>query len=236
MPGRPASGYLVEQGETRVWCDAGPGTYAALGDTIDLELVTAVVISHQHSDHCVDLFAAFHRWGYGQPSRSGIPLLAPQAVLDRLIGFIQPDPDHPFYRVFRLDPIEGGDDRVVGELRFSFAWMDHSVPTIGSRITDGSRVLAYTADTGSEGDWHWLAEDANLLLAEATYQEQLEDVTYPYHLKASQAGSIARRAGADQLMLTHIPPHMDPLMSVEEAEHTFDRPVDLAVPGVRRKV
>ena len=30
VAGRPASGYLVEQGSTRVWLDAGPGTFVNL--------------------------------------------------------------------------------------------------------------------------------------------------------------------------------------------------------------
>ena len=31
-PGRPASGYLISHEGTRVWVDAGPGTFMALGD------------------------------------------------------------------------------------------------------------------------------------------------------------------------------------------------------------
>jgi hypothetical protein len=37
-------------------------------------------------------------------------------------------------------------------------------------------------------------------------------------------------------MLTHIPPYYDPTLSVNEAETSFDRPVELAVPGVSRKI
>jgi ribonuclease BN (tRNA processing enzyme) len=76
-----------------------------------------------------------------------------------------------------------------------------------------------------------LAKDVDLFLCEATYQGKSGIHPYPYHLTAGEAGSIARQAGARRLMLTHIPPSLDPARSVIEAEATFDRPVALAVPG-----
>ena len=42
--------------------------------------------------------------------------------------------------------------------------------------------------------------------------------------------------GADRLMLTHLRPTLDPARSVEEAEATFGRPVELAVPGLMTDV
>jgi len=36
--------------------------------------------------------------------------------------------------------------------------------------------------------------------------------------------------------LTHIPPYLDPAVSVAEAEQTFDRPVRLAVPATSFEV
>ena len=48
--------------------------------------------------------------------------------------------------------------------------------------------------------------------------------------------ALARRAGAGRLMLTHLRPTLDPARSVEEAEATFGRPVELAVPGLETDV
>ena len=58
VPGRPASGFLIEQGSTHIWCDAGSGTFTSL--PVGSDLVDAVVISHQHPDHSADLLIAFH--------------------------------------------------------------------------------------------------------------------------------------------------------------------------------
>jgi ribonuclease BN (tRNA processing enzyme) len=237
VAGRPASGYLLQQGSTRVWLDCGPGTYDALCRTLDPSLVTAVVISHQHADHVTDLFAAFHAFAYGPRPRVGIPVIAPPAVIDRIVAFDDPDgPEDALYRTFAFDPVADGVRRRIGDLDVTFVATDHSVPTLGSRWTDGARTFGYTADTGPSGDWHRLADGVDLLLCEATYQGEADAHPYPHHLTAADAGRIARERGAARLMLTHVPPHLDVSVSVAEAEVAFDRPVAAAVPGTEHKV
>ncbi|CAN5697131.1 MBL fold metallo-hydrolase [soil metagenome] len=229
--GRPAAGYLISQGDTRVWCDTGPGTYVAL--PIESELVTAIVISHEHPDHWLDLVTAFHAVCYGPNPRQGIPVFAPQSTIDHVLGI---GGDDQFEGTFDFNPLAGGDTIQIGEIDVGFAWSDHSVPTVASRWEANGRVFAYSADTGPGGDWDKIAAEADLFLCEASYQGDMADYAYQHHLTASLAGTIARRQGAKKLMLTHIPPHLDPTLSVNEAETSFDRPVDLAVPGLTRKI
>jgi ribonuclease BN (tRNA processing enzyme) len=137
---------------------------------------------------------------------------------------------------FDFHAMSGGDSVVIGEIRLTFAWTDHSVPTLGSRWEANGRVFAYSADTGPQGDWHDIAQGADLFLCEASYQGDLENYSYKHHLTAVLAGSIARAQNAKRLMLTHIPPYLDKTISVSEAEASFDRPVELAVPGTNRKI
>ncbi|HUF16167.1 MAG TPA: MBL fold metallo-hydrolase [Acidimicrobiia bacterium] len=227
--GRPASGFVVEQGSTRVWCDAGPGTFTAL--PIDPDMISAVVVSHQHPDHCTDLFAAYHAWTYRPQPRDAVPLYAPQAVWDRITQFIEKQPE-----CFAFTPVTTGDEVVIDGLKVSFVETEHPVPTVASRWEANNRSLFYTADTGPGGDWRAAASDAHIMLAEASYQGAAEDKAYPHHLTAGEAGQIAREVGAEQLTLTHIPPYLDPAVSVAEAEETFDRPVRLAVPATSFEV
>ena len=222
--GRPGSGYVIEREGTRVWCDAGFGTFMSM--PIDPDLIDAIVISHQHPDHCADLMAAFHAWTYRPVPRQPVPLYAPQSVWDRLVGFLDKEPP-----CFDFTAVAGGDRVEVGDLRVSFAEMDHSVPTVGSRWDGGGRTMFFTGDTGPGGDWVELAADVDVMLSEASYQESTKNADYPQHMSATEAGATARRAGAGSLVLTHIPPYLDPAISVSEAEKEFDRPVRLAVPG-----
>lgn len=229
VPGRPAAGFLIEQGATRVWCDAGPGTLTGL--PIDSDLIDAVVISHQHPDHCTDLLIAFHAWNYRPNPRRGVPLYAPQAVWDRVAGFLEKPLGSDLYETFAFTPV-GDDDRIeIGELTVSFTAMDHPVPTVGSRWEANNRSLFYTADTGPAGPWREQARQVNVMLSEASVQGPIEDKGFAQHLTATEAGEIAREIRAERLVLTHIPPYLDPSRSVHEAELAFDRPVSLAVPG-----
>ncbi len=233
-PGRPASGYLVEQGSMRVWCDAGPGTYTAL--PVDPDLVDAIVISHQHPDHCSDLLTAFHAWTYRPDPREGVPLYAPQAVWDRIAGFFDEGQGTSLPVTFDFHPVWTGDQVELGDIAISFTAMDHSVPTVGSRWEANNRKLFYTADTGPAGDWMTSAEGVHVMISEASYQGNHEDQAYAQHLTAEDAGRIAREAGVRKLFLTHIPPYLDAARSVYEAEQTFDRPVNLAVAGATFEV
>lgn len=229
VPGRPASGYLITQGSTRVWCDAGPGSFMAL--PIDSDMVDAVVLSHQHPDHCADVFAAFHAWQYRPSPRKGVRLFAPQAVWDRISEFLEKGQGSDLYEVFEFQPVWTGDRAEIGDLEVRFTEMDHSVPTVGSRWEANNRTLFYTGDTGPAGDWRELAEGVDVMLSEASYQGEKEASAYSHHLTAGEAGAIAREVGAKRLVLTHIPPYLDPAKSLHEAEVAFDRPVTLATPG-----
>jgi ribonuclease BN (tRNA processing enzyme) len=101
------------------------------------------------------------------------------------------------------------------------------VRALGYRIEAGGKVLAYTGDTGPCDAAVDVARDADLYLAEATYQDA--STLMPFHLSATQAGEAATAAGAKRLMLTHITPDLDPEISRAEAAAAFAGAVDIAV-------
>ena len=231
-PGHPTSGYLLQHEGTAVWMDTGFGSFAALQSVIDFNTVDALVISHVHADHCIDLLGYYHAVKYGGRPRTGIPTYVPSGLADRLKGFLG-DPDHPLDETFDFRVQADGDQATIGGIGFDFATTDHSVPTLGVRATTGTgRVLAFSADTGPEGEWSRIASGADLFLCEATYQGPADRKPWSHHLTAGEAGQVARRVGARALMLTHIWPALDPERSVQEAEHTFGKAVGLAVPGM----
>ena len=235
-PGHPTSGYLLQHGGTSVWMDTGSGSFAALQSVIDFNTLDALVISHVHADHCVDVLGFYHAIKYGGRPQTVIPTHVPNGLAERLKGFLG-DPDHPLGETLDFRVHADREHVTIGGIEFDFTITDHPVPTLGVRATAGSgRVLAYSADTGPQGEWSWIAAGADLFLCEATYQGPADEKPWSHHLTAGEAGLIARQVGARALMLTHIWPTLDPGLSVQEAEHTFGKPVMLAVPGMAVKV
>ena len=53
--GGACTGFLIQSPQANVWLDAGPGTLANLQDHIRLSDLTAIVLSHEHADHWLEL-------------------------------------------------------------------------------------------------------------------------------------------------------------------------------------
>ena len=234
-PGRPASGYLIQQADTRIWVDAGPGTFAALQAAIDYRTVDAVVITHVHADHSVDLFGFYHAIKYGPGGKSGIPVFCPEGLHEQVTCYLG-GPGHDPNGTLDFRICDDGATATIKSIDLRFAITDHGVPTLAVRAEAERRVLVYSSDTGPAGEWAQLAERADLFVCEATYQGASEDKPWIQHLTAAEAGQIARDHVVEKLMITHIWPFLDPERSVAEAEAAFGKPVGLAVPGMTVKV
>jgi ribonuclease BN (tRNA processing enzyme) len=228
--GNPSSGYLVEHDDTKLVVDMGFGVFAALLDRVDPRDIDAVIVSHGHADHCADLLAAGHWCAYGPGQGASIRMVAPDGVSERFAGFTNDgDPEHRLSRAMAFEPA-GGDLR-FGDVRVRFWPANHSVPAVVTRIEAAGFSLTYTGDTGPSGPVARFAAGTDLLLAEATWQGN-GDPSWPFHLTARQAGEMARAAGAEALMLTHIRPDLDPAISIAEAEAAYGRLPMVATPGV----
>ncbi len=230
--GRPASGFLVSHGTAKVWLDAGPGTFMALVERVDPGTLDGVVLSHAHPDHCTDLYALVHYLGYGPGGRVPMPVFVPPGAADLLAAFAGAKEGGAFRATLEMQTVTAGDSASIGDLGVRFAPANHSVPANVTRFEAGGRSLVYSGDTGLTAGLDELSADADVLLCEATYQGPGEEKAYEYHLAASEAGAVARRAGVSRLILTHLTPTLDPNRSIAEAEAAFGRTVELAVPGM----
>ena len=67
------------------------------------------------------------------------------------------------------------------------------------------KSIAFMLDTAVCDNCIKIAKDANLFISEATYSAELEEKAREYkHLTAKQAAEIAKKAKAEQLILTHV--------------------------------
>lgn len=231
----PASSFLITTDSHSVWCDTGPGSFGALARLMDPADLDAIVLSHRHPDHCLDVLAAYHSFAFRPVPVRGIPLLAGESVLDRLFAFLDAGEDHRIHSTFDIVVLEEGERHEIGDIELTPVEMRHTAPTFGTRYRADGRELFYTADTGP-GPWEEAVGPVDLLVCEATLRSGSDDGDGVGHLDAARAGRIAREIGAARLLLTHIPPHLDPKVSVLEAEHTFGGPVAWAEPGATHEV
>jgi ribonuclease BN (tRNA processing enzyme) len=220
--GGACSGYLVREGDTTIWMDCGNGTFPLLQGYLDPGDLSAVVITHEHPDHCADLYGLHVLWRYGL-ERTGLPVFAPAGAEEHLGTLVSSWGD-----TFEWNAIDEGDKARVGPIDLRFSRTDHPPPTFAVEAAAGGRRMIYTADTGPEWSVDAFGAGADLVLSEASYLH--DNIPITIHLSARQAGLAAREARARRLVLTHLWPQVDPEASVAEGSEAFGGPVTLAVP------
>ena len=225
-PGRGSacSGYLVDDGTTRVWLDAGSGTLANLQHHLPLDQLDAVVLSHGHPDHWSDL----EGWNIVLQhflDRTGFPVYAPAGLKDQTYDGMP--------NVAWLD-VADGDRTTIGTLEATFSRTDHGPETLAVRIDAGGRSLGYSADTGPAWSLEALGPGLDLALCEATVPTEQEGKIQ--HLSARQAGEQAKAAGVAGLVLTHLWPTLDAGRARDEGAAAFGSPVEVAAMGTRYDV
>jgi ribonuclease BN (tRNA processing enzyme) len=231
--GGATTGYLLSHDGFRLWLDLGTGTMANLLGHIGLLDVDAVVISHRHPDHLLDLYPYFFARLFHPDRPLGLPLYVPPGAFDHIRALLSDQGGEEMATVFEARTVDPGEEFEAGPFRFRTAPMEHPVPTLGMRIEADGSVLAYTADTGPAEAVVRLSREADVLLSEATWLE-VPTWASPIHLTAGQAGEHATRAGVGRLVLTHvrwIRTRLDE--GIEQAGHAFAGPVSVAEQGLR---
>lgn len=224
--GGACSGYLVDDGGTRLWLDAGSGTMANLQTHVSLEEVDALVLSHEHPDHWQDLeglvIALAHVVG-----RAGFPVYAPAGLRMRTY--------HPSEPWLAWHEVTDGDRVEVGGVRLTFSRTDHGPETLAVRVDGAAGAsVAYSADTGPGWSLEALGPGLDLALCEATVPVSVEGRLQ--HLSARQAGASARAAGAGRLVLTHLWPTLDREDARAVGAEAFGADVEVASTGARYSV
>jgi ribonuclease BN (tRNA processing enzyme) len=230
-PDSPASCYLIEAGDFRLVLDLGNGALGALQRYTALSDVDAICLSHLHADHCVDMtgYSVFQNY-HPEGPRPRIPVYGPPGTKDRLalaLGSLSKSMADAFvFTALAPGSIE------IGPLTITTARMQHSVETFGFRIEHAGQVVAYSADTGPCEELVTLARDADVLLAEASFVDG-PDLPPALHLTARQAAEHATRAGAAELVLTHLVAWNDPAVSQAQAAAAYDGRLLLASSGLQ---
>lgn len=200
--GGACSGYLIEDGSTKIILDFGNGVLSRLQKFIDIEEIDAIILSHLHSDHMSDImilrYAVDIKMNRGHMEK-GIDVYSPSNPAD--------DFERMKYKeAINLIPIDAQKKIKIGELEISFERMEHCSEDYAICITSHGKKFVYSGDTSPNEALVEFAKDADLFLCEAGLLERDEKSMRATHLTAKEAGDIAGRAGVKRLLLTHFWP------------------------------
>jgi len=235
--GGACSGYLIEDDGTKLVVDCGSGVFGKLRLHVDYVDVTAVVISHLHADHILDLvpFASalafaprqqpvpVDRWpGTAHPARP--KLHAPPGARESFAQVCAGSgmPAAHVENAFALREYDPAEALAIGSLRLRFAAVPHFLPTqaveIASEVT--GRRVTFSADSAPSDVLCEFARGTDLLLIEATLPRPEREGPRG-HLTPAEAGEHGRRAGAERIVLTHVSDELDADWVLAEAVEAF---------------
>ncbi|MGC8601835.1 MAG: MBL fold metallo-hydrolase [Thermoprotei archaeon] len=206
---RACTSFLVDRA---VLVDVGPGSVTNMRrfgvSTRDIE---AVLITHMHGDHLFDLPALL--WAMAADGRKEtLRVFGPKGV-EQALGFLMAGPlaDAFMPKNFVTFPIETRelnpmDSFSIGSHLVMVGRGDHPVQDLPYRISDGSRTVTFSGDTGPSDAVSNLAEGSDLLVHESTFLRGEEELARSTgHSTALEAGQVASKARVKMLLLNHLP-------------------------------
>ena len=186
--GEACSGYLVQEGQTRVLLDCGAGVASSLQRVCALESLDHVVISHWHPDHASDAGVLVHG-----------------RIIQRILGttantlhFYAPASTPDLERVGKAGngcashAIKAGERLSIGDIDIDFMRTRHPVECLAMRLVGRHTgdVLVYTADGALTEGLVEFSQGADLLLVECSLYPPTSGEA-PGHMNADDVAELA---------------------------------------------
>ncbi len=233
-PGEACNGFLIQESGANIVVDFGTGCMANLLNTVDFTRLDAVIISHMHVDHYLDLYPLFYALRFHLDKPWGLPLYAPRGGLETMGRVLGEDSRAYLDRVFTPFELRDGESVPVGPLQVHCYPASHPVEAFCLRLEAAEgpvRILGYSGDTAPCPGLVEAARGVDLFLCEATMINSFAEHAHG-HMTSRGAGETASEAGAARLVLTHIWPTFDREQSRREAAEAYEGPLAVALQGM----
>ena len=235
-PGRACTCQLIRTRDANVLIDFGSGAFANLREAVDYPSVDAIVITHMHADHFLDLIPLRYGLKYGPLQREGpMPLWLPphgEKQLRKLTDtFVREGKNDFLDEVFDVREYDPNRELYVGNMRLSFAKTVHYIDAYAVRAERDGASIVYSSDTAPCETVERLAHGCSVFVCEATLGLGSEPGPKRGHLSAVEAGEMAQNAGAQQLILTHYGTEYTPQELTDAARIVYRGPAAAADDG-----
>jgi ribonuclease BN (tRNA processing enzyme) len=216
--------------------DVGSGAFSNLREAIDYTALDAVIVSHMHADHFLDLIPLRYALKYGPLLRDGrLPLYLPPGGTEDLrklcTVFRNEGPADFLDEVFALHEYDTLRPLEINDLRLTFTETVHFIDSYATRAESGTSSMVYSSDTAPCDAVVNLAKDAELFLCECTLGLGSEESPRG-HTSSIEAGIMAKRAGVQRLVLTHYGSDYAPGELEDGASAEFRGPTAVADDGI----
>jgi ribonuclease BN (tRNA processing enzyme) len=230
-PGATGAAYLVRHGSTAILLDLGQGSLPRVVGELDPSGLDAVVISHLHPDHFIDLVALRHYLRYGLEPPRRLRVLAPAGLAGRLDA-LHAEPGFTAEALDCANLAEG--PLTLGDLRVEARLVTHTAESYAFRVgaPDADHGLVYSGDCGTAVDLAPLIHPGDTLLCEVSFGPG----PVPHgvnHLDGPAVGELAATAGVGRVLLTHLQMGYGQAATIESVRSSFDGRVELVEPGSR---
>ncbi|HSW43528.1 MAG TPA: MBL fold metallo-hydrolase [Patescibacteria group bacterium] len=230
-PGAASSTYVVAGGGDRICLDLGQGGFAGLVGRLEPSTLRAVVISHLHPDHFVDLVALRHylRYEFEPPRR--VRVIAPAGLAERLDGLLA----EPGFAAEALAIEDRRDGHIrVGPFALESRLVTHTAESYAGRVSladdPAAPGLVYSGDCGRADDLAPLIRPGDTLLVEVAFGAGPVPVG-DLHLDGHGVGDLAATTGPGRVLLTHLQMRRDPAATVAAVRARYAGQVTLVADG-----
>ena len=239
-PGRAGAGVMVRHGDTVLQFDAGRGTVLRVIEAgVQPTDITAVFVTHYHSDHVMDLPDVVITHWVQQQMKKTLPLqiVAPAGpatrFVSRMMDAFDDDihvrrehtgaPDPRFDAISFDAPLTPTEvwRSANGDVKVEAVAVHHEPveAAVAYRVTTPCGVVVISGDTRACDEVFSMAQGCDVLVHEACRKQSMIDsirgtvfeTIFDYHADSVEVGELAQKYNVQHLVLTHLipQPHSD---------------------------
>ncbi len=227
-PDAAGAAYLLTSDSTNLLLDLGQGSFPRIFPYVEPAELDAVIVSHLHPDHFIDLVPLRHylRYEFEPPRR--VRVIAPSGIGDRLDALHA----EPGFSAEALDcEVLGTDPHRIGSLTLEGQLVAHTDESYAMRVSgaDGPG-LVYSGDCGRASDLAPLIRPGDTLLTEVAFGPGPVPPGV-LHLDGPAVGELAAATKPSRVLLTHLLAGRSVDETIDSIRARWDGPLEFVWPG-----